>query len=499
MKLRVRIISIILVALALAGTYVYARSDRSIFEDYSFFSRNKTTVRLWYTDDSLTPYLQSKAVAYSESNSKVRIEPVLVSGLEYLEAVGKASVNEDNFPDLYIITNDSLEKAYLAGLAKDIEDDGFLLKGDFPAAALNSVTYKNKKVAYPFYFETSTLIYNKTYLENMATENLQSEIDIEEGEAAQAEIDSSENSEPSEDEEVLAEDNSGAEITQGMIDEAVAESLPLNISDILKFAENYNAPEQVEAVFEWDVTDIFYNYFFVGNYMNVGGDFGDDLEQFDIYNTDTISCMKIYQQLNQFFAIDPKQIDYDTIVQDFIDGKVVFTIATTDIMKKIEDAKASGECDFEFEVADMPGLTDDFGSRTMSVTECLVVNGYSENAEDAEDVARFLCSDNSGDIYKLSNKLAAHDGVNYEDKRLNTFVSVYADSVPMPKTIETSNLWMELEIAFTNIWNGADCNSTLKAVSESIKTQITGTEYTETTIPDPDDEAITAGLVEDDD
>ena len=499
MKLRVRIISIILVALALAGTYVYARSDRSIFEDYSFFSRNKTTVRLWYTDDSLTPYLQSKAVAYSESNSKVRIEPVLVSGLEYLEAVGKASVNEDNFPDLYIITNDSLEKAYLAGLAKDIEDDGFLLKGDFPAAALNSVTYKNKKVAYPFYFETSTLIYNKTYLENMATENLQSEIDIQEGEAAQAEIDSSENSEPSEDEEVLAEDNSGAEITQGMIDEAVAESLPLNISDILKFAENYNAPEQVEAVFEWDVTDIFYNYFFVGNYMNVGGDFGDDLEQFDIYNTDTISCMKIYQQLNQFFAIDPKQIDYDTIVQEFIDGKVVFTIATTDIMKKIEDAKASGECDFEFEVADMPGLTDDFGSRTMSVTECLVVNGYSENADDAEDVARFLCSDNSGDIYKLSNKLAAHDGVNYEDKRLNTFVSVYADSVPMPKTIETSNLWMELEIAFTNIWNGADCNSTLKAVSESIKTQITGTEYTETTIPDPDDEAITAGLVEDDD
>ncbi len=499
MKLRVRIISIILVALALAGTYVYARSDRSIFEDYSFFSRNKTTVRLWYTDDSLTPYLQSRAVAYSESNSKVRIEPVLVSGLEYLEAVGKASVNEDNFPDLYIITNDSLEKAYLAGLAKEIEDDGFLLKGDFPAAALNSVTYKNKKVAYPFYFETSTLIYNKTYLENMATENLQSEIDIQEGEAAQAEIDSSESSEPSEDDAAMADEDTSSEITQGMIDEAVAESLPLNISDILKFAESYNAPEQVEAVFEWDVTDIFYNYFFVGNYMNVGGDFGDDLDLFDIYNTDTISCMKIYQQLNQFFAIDPKQIDYDTIVQDFIDGKVVFTIATTDIMKKIEDAKASGQCDFDFEVADMPGLTDDFGSRTMSVTECLVVNGYSENAEEAEDVARYLCGDNSGDIYKLSNKLAAHDGVNYDDHRLNTFVSVYADSVPMPKTIETSNLWMELEIAFTNIWNGADCNSTLKAVSESIKTQITGTEYTETTIPDPDDEAITAGLVEDDD
>ncbi len=67
----------------------------------------------------------------------------------------------------------------------------------------------------------------------------------------------------------------------------------------------------------------------------------------------------------------------------------------------------------------------------------------------------------------------------------------------MPKTIETSNLWMELEIAFTKIWNGEDCNSTLKNVCESIMTQVTGTPYTATALPDPDDDAITAGLTED--
>ena len=497
MRIKIRIISIILVACALLGTYVYARSDRSIFEDYSLFSGNKTTVRLWYTDDTMTPYLQSKAVAYSESNSKVRIEPVLVSGLEYLEAINKASVNEDNYPDLYIITNDSLEKAYLAGLATEIEGGGeFLSKGVFPDAAINSVTYKGKKIAYPFYFETSSLIYNKTYLENMAVENMQTELDAAEGEAAQEETDEavSEGEIPEED---AASEDVNPEITQGMIDEVVAENLPLNISDILKFAENYNAPEQVEAVFQWDVTDIFYNYFFVGNYMNVGGEAGDDVNQIDIYNTDTISCMKIYQQLNQFFAIDADSIDYDKVVQDFIDGKVVFTIATTDIIKKIDDAKASGECDFEFAVADMPGLTGDFGSRTMSVTECLVVNGLSENAVEANEVARYLCSDNSGDIYKLSNKVAAHYGVQYDNPNLATFVGVYADSVPMPKTIETSNLWMELEIAFTKIWNGEDCNSTLKNVCESIMTQVTGSPYTAEALPDPDDDAITAGLTED--
>ena len=208
MRIRIRIISIILVACALLGTYVYARSDRSIFEDYSLFARNKTTVRLWYTDDTLTPYLQSKAVAYSESNSKVRIEPVLVSGLEYLEAINKASVDEDNYPDLYIITNDSLEKAYLAGLATEIEGgDEFLSKGIFPEAAINSVTYKGKKIAYPFYFETSSLIYNKTYLENMAVETMQTEIDTAEGEAAQEETEKAEEEgELSEEDEVTSED-----------------------------------------------------------------------------------------------------------------------------------------------------------------------------------------------------------------------------------------------------------------------------------------------------
>ena len=69
----------------------------------------------------------------------------------------------------------------------------------------------------------------------------------------------------------------------------------------------------------------------------------------------------------------------------------------------------------------------------------------------------------------------------------------------MPKTIETSNLWMELEIAFTKIWNGDDCNSTLKAVSESILTQVTGQSVEEETLPDPVDLDIMDGLSEDSD
>jgi maltose-binding protein MalE len=497
MKLRIKVFSIVLILCMLAGTVLYAGSNKqSVFEDRSLFTINKTTIRLWYTDDALTPYLQSKAVAYSESRSKVRIEPVLVSGLEYLEAINKASLEEDSYPDLFIITNDSLEKAYLAGLALEMDNGEFLDEETFPTAAINSVTYNGRLIAYPFYFETSALVYNKTYLDSMALETLQAEADVAAAEDEGSSDDAS--SDSSAEEESASEEVSG-EITDSQIKEKVQESIPHTIADILKFAQNYNAPEQVEAVFKWDVTDIFYNYFFVGNYMNVGGRAGDDVNLIDIYNSDTISCMKIYQQLNQFFAIDAKEINYEKVAQDFIDGKIVFTVATTDILSKIEAAKAEGNCEFEFAVADIPDINQDYRTRTMSVTDCIVVNGYTEHPTEANAFARYLLNDNSGDIYKLAGKVAAHNGVNYGNNNLDTFTAVYGDSVPMPKTIETSNLWMELEIAFTKIWNGDDCNSTLKSVSESIMTQVTGQSYEEETLPDPADLDIMDGLSEDSD
>ena len=96
MKLRTRVFSIILILCTVLGAVVYARSGQSVFEEHAIFTGGRTTVRVWYTDDALTTYLQSKAVAYSESMSKVRIEPKLVSGIEYLEAINKASLKNDN-------------------------------------------------------------------------------------------------------------------------------------------------------------------------------------------------------------------------------------------------------------------------------------------------------------------------------------------------------------------------------------------------------------------
>jgi hypothetical protein len=102
----------------------------------------------------------------------------------------------------------------------------------------------------------------------------------------------------------------------------------------------------------------------------------------------------------------------------------------------------------------------------------------------------------------MSHKLAAHYGIDYGNDGLNTFVDVYAGSVSMPKIIQASNFWMELEIAFTKIWDDSEndvCNTTLKELSEMIKTQVKGENVVEQTIPTPPTSLITAGLKEDSD
>ena len=484
MKLKIRLLSVLLMACVVFITIYYGLSGQTISApgQNSVFSANKTTIRIWYDDDLMTDYLKSEAVAYNDSHQRIRVEPVLISGLEYLEAINKASVEGDNYPDLFIITNDSLEKAYLAGLATEITGLGKA----YPTAAISAVTYQGKSVAYPYYFETSSLLYNKTDLEKSARSSLEAQQDAAAGEAAMAGLSDSTDAESDDAASAVSYD-----IKQSDIDQTVQKMLPSTISDIMTFAENYNAPDEVESVFKWDVSDIFYNYFFVGNYMNLGGSAGDDPQKIDLYNADAISCMNIYQQLNQFFAIDSDEVDYDSIMQDFINGKIVFTVATTDALTKIKAAQKNGTCKYDFGVTTMPALNSHYKTRTMSITDCIAINGYSEHQKEAVSVAQYLCSRTDDDMFEMTGRIPARYGVSHTDSNIDAFLDVYAQSVPMPKMVGTSNFWVQMEIAFTKIWNGADTNETLQNLSQQIMTQVTGSTYEEKKLPDPPQVSLT--------
>lgn len=435
----------------------------------------KDHIVIWYTDDSLSDYLARAALQYYEEKD-VRVTPVLVSGLQYLEQINDAQLSGEGAPDLYIISNDTLEKAYLSGLAAEITDpEGLVNNTIYSDAALHAVTYEDKLLGYPLYFETSIFLYNETYLRDMSIKTIEAEQNAAEGEAAMEMVEAAESDEEL---EALVSANAveaaAGAVTEEQIREKEAQLVPVTMDGILTFADSYDAPETVEAVFKWDVSDIFYNYFIVGDSISVGGENGDDPAQIDIYNQRAVDCMTLYQQLNQFFSIDTKAVTYDSVLQEFIDGKIVFTVATTDAITKLEAAKQNGTFAYEYAMAPIPQVSDTLTSRSLSVTNAVVINGLSEKGDLANDFASYLIAGQDKDFYSITDKIAPKTNIQYDNPAVYAALEEYAASIPVPKMMQTSNFWAQLEIAFTKIWTGSDVNEILSELDGGIRRQVSG-------------------------
>ncbi len=474
------------------------------------FSSNDDSLLLWYTDESLTEYLETEALSFQgEHGVKLRTE--LVSGVKLLEQINNASIYEGEqedgsfleAPDLYITSHDNLMKAYHSGIACALpESSTSVVPRNYPQTAIQAVTCGGNIVAYPFYFETNYLLYNKTFMANIAKqkiddENVNAQFPDEDEEEDVSNLETAPIEEVSEEEVQKAVDALNEEDPMGeesitsdpKILERLSTMIPSTITDITTFANNYEAPDTVEAVFKWDVSDVFYNYFFVGNYMEVGGINGDDNTILNVYNQQTIDCMKVYQEMNQFFSIDSKEVTYDSILDDFIAGKLVFTVATTDAIARIEKAKEDGEFEYDYGVAVLPDVSQLLKSRGMSVTDSIVVNGYSDKKDIAEEIADYLAFTKADSLYKKSGKLPCRKYVTFDDDEIDNVYDEYEKSVPLPKMVEAADYWVQLEIAFTRVWNGEDPETVLKDLSDSIGSQINELDY-----HTPVQETVTVGL-----
>lgn len=473
MQLKRRVFSVLLVAVLTVGMFGGAklseRTDGEAEESFLFNFQNKETIRFWYSDETMTEYINSAAVAFGDLYN-VRVFPQLVSDNQYVEAINEAALYSEQMPDAYLISHDQLEKAYLSGLAARIQDEDQVVDAEhFSDAALQSVTYQGKYVAYPLYFETSALLYNETYLMEWAAQQAQ-KVEEEIPEDAEEAVDTGDVSDVGED---ASEGTEASEIPLGLTqEEYMLYAIPASVNDMLSIADSFDLPEGVEGIFSWDVSDIFYNYYFVGNYLNVGGEAGDDHSLIDINNEQTRACLEIYKSLNQFFSIDTDDVSYDSVLQDFIDGKIVFTVATTDAVQKLETAKAEGTLLYDYGFARLPDPSGELQSRAMSVTEVVAVNGYSEHQELANRFAAFLVNEYADELYGWTGKVSANQMVNRSSGALDIFAEEYADSIPLPKLIATSNLWIQLEVLFSQVWNGADVETLLEELSAQIASQL---------------------------
>lgn len=408
---------VVLLVFAQMGQVAYSYHQKQKEAAEAGQDTEQRALTLWYTDEKLNSYLVQAAADYKEQTG-VDVTLQLVTAVDYIEHINTASISDLGGPDLYITSSELLGKARLAGLT--VENDSFTereLTKDFPEKAIDAATCGEKLMAYPFYFETCFLLYNKDYVDSAAS----------------------------------------------------------TIDEILDYADNYEATEateKVENIFKWNVADIFSNFFFISNYVNLGGETGDDPTQVTLDAQEVKDCLSYYQSLNAFFAIDADEVTTDSVLQEFIDGKTVYTIAKTDAIAQIDAAE--GDCNYG--IAEVPNLTDELSTKGLSVTNSVVVNAYSKERDDAKSFARFLTYDKASELYSMSGKMPVCRNVAYENPEMSVLLEQYENSVEVPKLTDLSNYWIEMEIAFANIWKGNDVDTEVDSVTQKIRSQLEAAE-----------------------
>ena len=432
-----RIIAVLIVLLILVQMLTVGISRYNSLRDRVENTGEAVELTIWYTDAKLNTFMLEAAEEYKERTG-ITVNAQLISAVDYIETISDATFIKENGPDLFVAGSDLLQKALYAGIVDDHVSYSEAEKDNIPQKAFDAATCDGKLIGYPFYFESCFLLYNQYY----------------------------------------------------------AEDWPRSVDQILEYADAFEATsttEKVQSIFKWDVSDIFYNYFFIGNYVGLGGVNGDDKAQLSLSEGNVIKSLEYYQSLNEFFAIDEETVHNEDVIQEFIDGKIVFTIAKTDAIARLDQAIAEGkvpeykleatrdeegneipprEVDCFYGVGDIPNLSEELITRGLSVTNSIVVNNYSANRAYANDFAHYVSYERAEQLYEQTGKVSVCKSVTAGDANWERIMVQYAGSVEIPKIIEMSNYWILMEIAFANIWNGADIMTEIGNVVAQMNMQL---------------------------
>ena len=123
MKENKRLIAVLLCAVMVIGALMIGLKPAPVENTNEIVTESNDSLVVWYTDETMTDYLNAMAVDFHE-NGGMRVIPRLHGSSDYVESVYRASIDNDGAPDVYILSNDALEKAYLSGCARAVDENG---------------------------------------------------------------------------------------------------------------------------------------------------------------------------------------------------------------------------------------------------------------------------------------------------------------------------------------------------------------------------------------
>lgn len=239
----------------------------------------ETELIFWYEDVNYSTFFEQAVRDYYEM-SGVKVQPVFKETLDYMGEIYDATMDGETFPDAYLLAGDSLEEAYLYGLAME-EKDAIGYEG-ICEQALAAAVYDNRTIAYPISFNSCVFVYQNGYF--------------------------------------------------------TAE--PASLQAIIDYSDENEPPEDVEYLLEWDVNDPFFDFPFISNSVSfeklekqtLRVNYDDTLYQQDL---------EYFSSILESFSIQTDTISREKVIEDFLAGKTLCAIVDTRALKDLEGYSCS--------------------------------------------------------------------------------------------------------------------------------------------------------------
>lgn len=234
----------------------------------------QTNLICWYQDPAYGSFLELAAERYFEKTG-ITIDVQQKETLDYIGDIYDATMQDASYPDIYMISADNLEEAYLYGLtAPNTSEERYQ---EAAAHAIEAVSCREKILGYPLSYNTCLFVYQNGYFQ-MPPESMQAIIDY----------------------------------------------------------SNQNEPEKhVKYLLEWDVNDAFYDFAFISN--SVRFEQKDDELQVvydeELYQKD----LDYFEKILDSFSVDAQNVSEDSIVENFLAGRTLCAILDSNSLAKLGD------------------------------------------------------------------------------------------------------------------------------------------------------------------
>lgn len=248
-------------------------TEGSAAED-SVYQKAPADLVFWYEDASYAPFLEEAAKRYFEQTG-VKVLAEYQNTIDFMGDIYDKTMQDEGFPDIYLISGDNLEEAYLYGLAAVNENGAG--SGQIAANAVAASTYREKMIGYPLSFNTSLFVYQTGYFET-APESLQAIID---------------------------------------------------------YSDQNEPAENVEYLLEWDVNDAFYDFPFISNSVTFEKTEQESMNAVyneELYNQD----LTFFEEILESFSVDAASVSEESIIENFLAGRTLCAMIDSDSLHYLE-------------------------------------------------------------------------------------------------------------------------------------------------------------------